>query len=95
MLPGFTAALSLDQGGTHYGQRVVEVTPSLDGGGVVPALRISRLHHWQVQQSCMRAGGSYWSEGRTTATYGCIRPDGSGVVCGGLTQDQANSCDTF
>lgn len=49
----------------------------------------------KVQGKCGTSGGTYWSEGKTGHTYGCMNPDGSGIVCGGVTKDQKNSCDTF
>ncbi len=49
----------------------------------------------KVQGKCGTSGGTYWTEGKTGKTYGCMNPDGSGIVCGGVTKDQKNSCDTF
>src|ERR1700719_2096519 len=39
--------------------------------------------------------GTTWVPGKTGHTSGCIMSDGSGVVCGGVTAAQKNTCDTF
>lgn len=42
-----------------------------------------------------RCGGVFWPTGPDTATYGCMNKDGSGVVCGGVTDEQKKTCSTF
>ena len=46
----------------------------------------------QVQGKCGGDGDVYWQGG---PTYGCMKADGSGIVCGGTTPQQKNTCDTF
>ena len=47
----------------------------------------------QVQGRCAE-GGVYW---RTSphGTYGCMNPDGSGIICGGVTARDKKTCSTF
>lgn len=95
MMPGFTAARALDSNGTHHRQRARVMDSSGVGDAIEPAMRIQRRSHRRVRRDCGAGGGVYWSEGPTTATYGCMYPDGSGIVCGGRTRAEDNSCDTF
>jgi hypothetical protein len=44
---------------------------------------------------CKAGGGTSWVPGKTGHTSGCMNADGSGVVCGGVTSAQKNSCSTF
>ena len=46
----------------------------------------------QVKKAC---GGVFWPAGGTTATYGCLNGDGSGIVCGGRTPAQKKTCSTM
>jgi hypothetical protein len=47
-------------------------------------------------KTCAAGGGTSWTRGgKGGATSGCMNADGSGVVCGGQTPKQKNSCDTF
>lgn len=39
--------------------------------------------------------GTTWVPGATGHTSGCMNKNGSGVVCGGVTPKQKNSCSTF
>lgn len=52
-------------------------------------------NHDQVQGKCSGDGDVYWTEGKTGSTYGCLHADGSGIVCGGVTAQQKNTCSTF
>jgi hypothetical protein len=52
-------------------------------------------NHDKVQGKCGGDGDVYWVEGKTGHTYGCMHPDGSGIVCGGVTKEQKKTCDTF
>lgn len=92
MMPGFTAIEALDSRDTQ-GPPVRGLHAPRAHDAIVPAL--PRQHHAKVRQDCLDAGGLYWSEGKTGFTYGCIRPDGHGIVCGGRTKAQENSCDVF
>jgi len=51
--------------------------------------------HDRVQGRCSGDGDVYWTEGKTGSTYGCLRADGSGIVCGGVTAQQKQTCSTF
>lgn len=48
----------------------------------------------EVKKRCDDSGGKYWptSDG---GTYGCINPDGSGIICGGVTANDKKTCGTF
>ena len=48
----------------------------------------------QVQGKCNESGGVYWPTS-AGGTYGCINPDGSGIVCGGVTAKDKKTCSTF
>lgn len=57
------------------------------------AKRIPLVNRNKVEGACNDKGGAWWptSGGHT---YGCLNPDGSGIVCGGdLKEDQV--CDTW
>jgi hypothetical protein len=58
---------------------------------------VSIKHHNkdQVQGKCGGDGDVYWVQGSSGHTYGCIHPDGSGIVCSGVTAAQKKTCDTF
>jgi hypothetical protein len=47
----------------------------------------------QVKDSC-QAGGAYWPTS-AGGTYGCMNPDGSGIVCGGVSAKDKKTCSTF
>ncbi len=49
----------------------------------------------KVQGKCGEEGDIYWANAGTGHTYGCVHPDGSGIVCGGASQAQKKTCDTF
>jgi hypothetical protein len=49
----------------------------------------------QVQGDCGGKGDVYWIPGKTGHTYGCMHEDGSGIVCGGVTSKQKQTCSTF
>jgi hypothetical protein len=51
--------------------------------------------HTRVQGKCSDDGDVYWTEGKTGSTYGCLHADGSGIVCGGVTAQQKQTCSTF
>lgn len=42
-----------------------------------------------------RCSGTFWTQGKTGHTYGCLNDDGSGIVCSGVTAAQKKTCDTF
>ena len=48
----------------------------------------------QLKSRCADEGGTFF-RGNRGGSYGCMLQDGAGVVCGGLTQAQKNSCSTF
>ena len=45
-----------------------------------------------VQKNC---SGTFWTQGSTGHTYGCLNDDGSGIVCSGVTAAQKKTCSTF
>ncbi len=45
----------------------------------------------QVKDSCQ---GAYWPTSGG-GTYGCVNPDGSGIICGGVTAHDKKTCGTF
>ena len=44
---------------------------------------------------CKANGGTTFPKKGANGTYGCIRGSGSGIVCGGVTTKQKQTCDTF
>ena len=48
----------------------------------------------QVQGRCGTSGGTFWPSS-AGGTYGCMNPDGSGIVCGGMTPKDKQTCSTF
>jgi hypothetical protein len=44
-----------------------------------------------VQQFCHTNHGTYWPQGGTSHTYGCLT-DNMLIVCGGITPKQQESC---
>lgn len=60
------------------------------------AERISIQGHSATQEEgrCNEKGGTF-SPTNKSGVYACINPDGSGIVCGGGTEEQKKTCDTF
>ncbi|MFM9915843.1 MAG: hypothetical protein ACKVOX_08550 [Rhizobacter sp.] len=48
-----------------------------------------------VQGACMESGGVSFPKTGPDSTYGCMNKDGSGIVCGGKTKQDKQTCDTF
>ncbi len=48
----------------------------------------------QVEGRCNESGGTYWPTS-AGGTYGCVNPDGSGIICGGVTANDKKTCGTF
>lgn len=46
-----------------------------------------------VKNSC-GAGGAYFAPSEN-GVYGCLRKDGSGIVCGGTGDNYSKTCDTW
>ncbi|HEY2482551.1 MAG TPA: hypothetical protein VGI30_10205 [Caulobacteraceae bacterium] len=46
-----------------------------------------------VKSFCKQNNGTYWPQGGTSHTYGCLS-DALLIVCGGVTPAQRNSCYT-
>ena len=44
---------------------------------------------------CKAHGGTTFPKKGANGTFGCMRGDGSGIVCGGVTSKQKKTCDTF
>lgn len=49
----------------------------------------------EIKQSCTDLGGVTFPKTGPTSRYGCINKDGSGIVCGGVTERDRKTCDTF
>jgi hypothetical protein len=96
-MPGFTAEITLRTRGERYVQAAEGAVASRNRAVVQPALRVSSDGHppSTVKRRCDRGGGAYWGTGPTTATYGCMFPDGTGIVCDGVHSGDAGTCDTF
>jgi len=63
---------------------------------IVPARSIPITRHGKALAYCNRIGGTYWSEGPTTATYGCVTDEGDhGIVCSGVTAHDQATCDIW
>lgn len=48
-----------------------------------------------VEGKCGNSGGVFFPKTGPNSTYGCINDDGSGMVCGGKTPKDKQTCDTF
>lgn len=48
----------------------------------------------EVKSRCDESGGTYWPSS-AGGTYGCVNPDGSGIICGGVTAHDKKTCGTF
>lgn len=48
----------------------------------------------KVEGKCNESGGVFWPTS-AGGTYGCMNPDGSGIVCGGATPKDKKTCATF
>ena len=93
-MPGFTAEFTLYKGSECYYQKARDVVASRYGTGILPARRIQSHSHHSVKSHCEQSGGVWFPESATNATYGCLYPDDTLIVCGGITPAQKNSCDT-
>jgi len=93
-LPGFVAEAAVNR--NHYCGKAQDSVSSQSRTSVHPARRIADgPGHTAVKAFCNSKGGTYWHESPTNATYGCILPDMSGIVCGGVHPADSGSCDTF
>lgn len=45
-----------------------------------------------IKTKCAQEHGTFAAN---STTYTCLFPNGSGIVCGGATKEEQNSCDTF
>jgi len=91
-MPGFTAEAAVRNRGERYQREQEDAVASRNGARIVPARRIGLVHRGDLAFFCGRKGVFFSS----ASTYGCYRRDGSGgIVCGGQTQEENNSCDTF
>jgi hypothetical protein len=93
-LPGFVAEAAVNR--NHYRSKAQDSVTSQSRTNVHPARRIADgPGHGAVKTFCGGKGGTYCHESPTNATYGCILPDGHGIVCGGVHPADSGSCDTF
>jgi hypothetical protein len=93
-MPGFTAEAACRKRSGCYHQKAGGAGGSRNGARILPAVR-TKLYGPKAVKGLCANGGAFWPQGGTTSTYGCMRADGSGIVCGGVTAEQQNSCDTF
>lgn len=49
----------------------------------------------EIENSCKDSSGVTFPKTGPTSRYGCIKKDGSGIVCGGVTANDRKTCDTF
>ena len=96
-LPGFTAENAVQSRGARYVQPAKGAVAWRNTAAVQPALRVRSDGHppATVKRRCDRGGGTYWGTGPTNATWGCVFPDGTGIVCGGVHPGDEKTCDTF
>jgi hypothetical protein len=59
------------------------------------AKRIPAKSQEEVKKSCQDSGGVNFPKTGKHGTYGCINDDGSGIVCGGVTNKDKKTCSTF
>ena len=91
-IPGFTAGFVL-HGPSVLRRRTAGIARWTGSAHIQPARRTQLLSIRRVRSTCQ--GGTFWGPGPTTSTWGCMRADGTGIVCGGQTQSEKSSCDTF
>jgi len=65
---------------------------SVAGSATAKEVPIKGHNKDMVEGKC---NGVFWPSGGTSATYGCLNKDGSGIVCGGKTAEQKKTCSTF
>ena len=63
--------------------------------GPVQAEQIPAEKPDRVEGRCYESGGLYFPKTGPNSTYGCIKKDGSGIVCGGKSAKHKRTCDTF
>jgi len=93
-MPGFTAEATLYRGGRRYGEEQAALASKNDAD-ILPALPTGFYSPGRLRGFCANRLGLFWPPGAESNTYGCLLPDGHGVVCGGDTQDHQTSCDKF
>jgi len=86
-MPGFTADAVL-HGGRAYRK---DPAPPVSSESISPALRTQAYSQGKIRGFCANRGGLYWPPGKESSTYGCLLPNGDGIVCGGSEP----GCDTF
>jgi hypothetical protein len=77
---------------------VLIALPLLAFGTVVTfatEVSIKGHNHDKVQGKCGGEGDVFWADAGVGHTYGCMHPDGSGIVCGGATKQQKKTCEVF
>lgn len=47
-----------------------------------------------VKLECTQNNGVFWPTS-SGGTYGCMNPDGSGIICGGVSKHDKKTCSTF
>lgn len=48
-----------------------------------------------VEGKCSDDGDVFFKRGNKDDTYACLKKNGSGIVCGGYTDEYKKSCDTW
>jgi hypothetical protein len=56
---------------------------ALSVGVAAPAHATGPMNPDKVEGKCNDRGGVYWPPVPPGHSYGCLNPDGSGIVCGG------------
>jgi hypothetical protein len=69
--------------------------PFFAGSAIAERIPVGRNTEDKVVGECIQKGGAGWDRQSGTKTYGCINKDGSGIVCGGTTEEEKKTCDTF
>jgi hypothetical protein len=70
----------------------VALAALVSGSAIATKVPIKGNSPDRVQGKC---SGVFWPQGGSSATYGCLNSDGSGIVCGGKTAKDKKTCDTF
>jgi hypothetical protein len=82
----------------NIGVRVATVLPLLAIGFSADLGRGKQIplrSQEEIKNSCKDSGGITFPKTGPTSRYGCINKDGSGIVCGGATENERKTCDTF
>lgn len=69
------------------------------GNAMATRIKANSPESGKAFSNCAKNGGANWTQSESdnpdNLTYGCVDKNGHGLVCGGGTVEQKNSCDTF